>query len=274
MERKREAFEEDGIRVAALSYDSVEILKHFRDRRDIGFPMLSDPDSVVIRKFGVLNDSIAETHQFFGIPHPGQYLVDENGVVRAKFFEQSFRDRFTTGLIMVRQLGADLGAPRTEIETDHLLVSAWASDEVVVGGNRVALVLDIDLIDKMHVYAPEVEGYIPIKWELEEVTGLTTYAPTYPQSQMLHLPAIEETVPVYEGSIRLVADIKIGQKKEIEHLLNDFGELIVRGNLRYQACDDTICYIPQDIPLEWTFQLDDIDRTRVPETLRRNPPRP
>ncbi len=274
MERKREAFEQDGIHVAALSYDSVEILRHFRSRRGIGFTMLSDPDSAVIRKFGILNDSIAETHPFFGIPHPGQYLVDENGVVQAKYFEQSYRDRFTTGLIMVRQLGADLGALRTETETDHLTVSSWASDQILIGGNRVALVLDIDFKEKMHVYAPGVEGYIPVNWELEEVAGLTTYAPTYPQSEMLHLPAIEETVPVYEGSVRFLAEVKIGQKKQVEHLLDEFGELTVRGKLRYQACDDTICYLPQEIPLEWTFALDDIDRTRVPEELRRNRPNP
>ncbi len=274
MERKREAFEADGIHVATLSYDSVEVLRHFSKRRGIGFTMLSDPDSTVIRKFGILNDSIPETHPFFGIPHPGQYLVDESGVVQAKFFEQSYRDRFTTGLIMVRQLGVDLGAPRTEIETDHLTVSSWAGDQVLIGGNRVALVLDIDLKDKMHVYAPEVEGYIPIDWTIEEAAGLTSYAPTYPQSETLHLPAIDEKVPVYQGSVRLITDIKIGQKKQLGHLMNELGELTVRGRLRYQACDDKICYLPQEIPLEWTFGLDDTDRTRVPEELRRNPPGP
>ena len=263
--------EQDGIQVAALSYDSEEVLRHFRNRRGIGFTMLSDPDSRVIRALGLLNESIPETHQFFGIPYPGQFLIDAQGVVQAKFFEPGYRDRFTTGLILVRHLGADLGSPRIETETDHLLVSSWASDQVLVGGNRAALVLDIDFKDKMHVYAPEVQGYIPIDWEIEDVAGVTSYEPTYPPSEMLHLPAIEETVPVYQGSVRLLADIKIGQRKQVEHLLNESGELTVRGRLRYQACDDKICYLPQEIPLEWIFALDEIDRARVPEALRKNP---
>ena len=69
--------------------------------------------------------------------------------------------------------------------------------------------------------------------------------------------------------MRLLADIKIGQREQVEHLLDDLGELTVRGRLRYQACDDKICYLPQEISLEWTFMLDDLDRTRVPSGLRR-----
>ena len=126
-----------------------------------------------------------------------------------------------------------------------------------------------DSKDKMHVYAPDVKNYIPIDWRLEEVEGISTYTPVYPQSDLLHLPAIEETVPVYEDSVRLLTDIKIGQREQVRHLLDDLGELTVRGRLRYQACDDKICYLPQEIPLEWTFVLDDLDRTRVPSVLRR-----
>jgi peroxiredoxin len=41
--------------VAAISYDSAEILKSFGDRRKIDFPMLADPDSQTIRAYDVLN---------------------------------------------------------------------------------------------------------------------------------------------------------------------------------------------------------------------------
>ena len=269
LERKRKSFEQNSINVTALSYDSVEVLKHFSKRRGIGFTLLSDPDSVLIRKLGILNRLTPRRHAFFGVPYPGQHLISEKGVIKEKFFEQNYRDRFTTDLVMVRQLGSDLGARHTEIEMDHLKVSLWASDEVLVGGNRITLVLDINIKDGMHVYAPEVEGYIPIEWELEKVAGVSNYTTIYPQPEMLYLPVIEEIVPAYQDSVRLLTDIKIGQKKQLEHLLNDMGELIVRGRLRYQACDDKICYLPQEIPLKWIFTLDDLDHTRVPENLRR-----
>ena len=273
MERKRTSFEEDGINIAALSFDSVEVLQHFAKRKGIGFSLLSDPDSKVIRAFGILNENISPKHQFYGIPHPGQYLIGKSGVVKAKFFEENYTQRFTAGEIAVRYLGKDLDAPRTQIETDHLALSSWASDEIVAGGQRVALVLDIDLKEGMHVYAPGIDGYIPVDWTMEEVSGLVNYSPSYPESEKLHLPAIEEIVPVYQGSVRFMTDIKLGRAKDLEHLLDEQGQLLVRGELRYQACDDKICYLPATIPLEWAFQLEAGDRTRVPEGLRRNPPK-
>lgn len=269
MERKRTSFEEDGINVAALSFDSKEVLQHFAKRAGIGFPLLSDPDSKVIRSFGILNENISPKHEFFGIPHPGQYLIGKNGVVKAKFFEDNYTERFTSGEIVVRYLGKDLDAARTQKETDHLVVSSWASDEIVAGGQRIALVLDIDLKEKMHVYAPGVDGYIAVEWKMEEASGLVNYPPSYPESENLHLPAIEETVPVYQGSVRFLTDLKLGRARDLEHLLDEQGRLLVRGELRYQACDDKMCYLPVTIPLEWSFELEPLDRTRVPEEIRR-----
>jgi hypothetical protein len=32
-----------------------------------------------------------------------------------------------------------------------------------------------------------------------------------------------------------------------------------------------MCYVPQDLPITWTFQLEGHDRERVPAELRRKP---
>ena len=268
LERKRKDLEAQGIRIAAVSYDTVAILKHFSDRSDIGYPLLSDPGSELIKKFGILNTTVPEDHRLYGIPNPGEYLVKPDRMVQAKFFEEKYQDRFTGGHTLVRELGVDTGGPRTEVETDHLTVTAWASDQTLRGGNRFALALDVDLKDKMHVYAPSVEDYIPIAWSIEEVAGLTNYEAEYPESHDLHLPAINQTVPVYEGKFRVVRDLMVGQDKEIGHLLDDDGNLLVKGKLRYQACDDKVCFIPQTVDLEWKFKFEAHDRTRVPENLR------
>ncbi len=268
LERKRKEFEEHDVRVAAISYDTPELLRHFADRAEIGFPLLSDPESAIIRRFGVLNEDVPSGHQFFGIPHPVELLLGPDRTVREKFHEASYRDRFTAGRVLVRQLGDESGSARATERTAHLKVTSWASDATVRGGNRFALVLDIDLNDKMHVYAPSVDGYIPIDWRMDDAEGLTNYAVEYPEARMLHLPAIDETVPVYEGSVRLVRDVMVGQSGEIGSLLRD-GKLTVRGTLRYQACDDRMCYLPTTVPLEWNIEFEEHDRTRVPETLRR-----
>ncbi len=269
LERQRRQFESKGIRLAALTPDSVDILRNFAGRAEIQYPLLSDPDSTIIRAFDVLNDTIPVTHQFYGIPNPVEFLIDEKGVVTAKYFEEKYTDRFTAGNILVRSLGGDSGAPKTEKKTNHLTLRTWASDDLVRGNNRVALVLEIDLPRKMHVYTPEVKGYIPIEWTMKEPKGLTIFAAEFPPSKLLHLPAIDEIVPVYEGKVRILRDVLLGKPDEVAPLLNAEGKLVLSGTFRYQACDDKVCYVPETVPVEWTFQWEAHDRTRVPEELQK-----
>ena len=57
--------------VAGVSYDPVAVLADFSARRGITFPLLSDPGSSTIKKYGILNTTVPETNkQAFGIPFP------------------------------------------------------------------------------------------------------------------------------------------------------------------------------------------------------------
>ena len=67
--------EKNGVRIAAVSYDSQEILKGFAEKHGIGYPLLSDQDSAVIRRFGIFNVNIAPGLRAHGVPHPVNYLV-------------------------------------------------------------------------------------------------------------------------------------------------------------------------------------------------------
>ncbi len=70
-------FDEAGIEVYALSYDETDALKDFADAHNITYTLLSDPDSQVIRSFGILNTLIDPTdHPWYGIPYPGTYVLN------------------------------------------------------------------------------------------------------------------------------------------------------------------------------------------------------
>jgi len=47
--------------------------------------------------------------------------------------------------------------------------------------------------------------------------------------------------------------------------------MVLEGSLRYQACDDHECYIPETVPLKWTFSFEPLDRERVPAEIQRKP---
>jgi hypothetical protein len=124
----------------------------------------------------------------------------------------------------------------------------------------------------MHVYAPGVEGYIPIDWRLGDGgPAAKRHVFNYPPSETLRLAAINETVPVYRGRIRIVREITFGQEAALKPLVSASGDLVVKGSFRYQACDDRKCYVPQDVPLEWRFKYEGLDRQRAPSQFQREP---
>jgi len=256
--------------VASISYDSVAVLKSFADRGGIHFPMLADPESKIIRAFGILNESVPKDNFVYGVPHPGTYILDENGVLRAKYFEDDFRERFTAANILWRQFGDRAGPTQATAETPQLRLSVIASDAEARPGTRVALALEIELKPGMHVYAPGVEGgYIPVEWSMAETKGCRTHEVTWPPSRKLHLEAIHETVPVFEGKLRLTRDLTIGQQKDLSPLMSGDRKLAVEGTFRYQACDAKECFPPQKIPLRWSFHVTPLDAKRAPAELQR-----
>ena len=269
LEQNLERIKKQGLGLAAISYDSVEILKNFADRRHITFPLLSDPDSKIIRAFGILNETVKPGTPQFGIPNPGTYVVNTKGTVVAKYFVDTIRERVSASDILVQQFGAVADAAGGSVETDHLRLTTTASMGVARPGHHIVLSLDLDLKPNMHVYAPGVQGYIPIDWKLEEGPAAKALPFEYPASRMLHLKAIGETVPVYRGRVRITREIIFGQEDAVKPLVTFAGDLVLKGSFRYQACDNRKCYLPETVPLEWRFHFEGLDRERAPVSLQR-----
>jgi hypothetical protein len=268
LQQQAEGFGKKGLAVASLSYDSAAILKDFAERKKIAYPMLSDPESKVIKAFGILNTNMEPGTMAYGVPFPGMYIIDARGVVKAKYFEDDHRERFTTADVLTREFGGE-GAARTTVETPHLKLTWSASDAGMMPGARTALILDLELKKRMHVYAPGVQGgYIAIDWKISESKGWMAQLAVYPPSKMLHLKVIKETVPVYEGRVRLLRDLTIGQQAALGPLLGPDRNLTVEGSFHYQACDAKECYQPKTIPLKWTFHIDPLDSQRAPAALQ------
>lgn len=89
----QEQFEDLGIHVAGMTYDSVVDLKTFHDKVVLGYPLLQDEAAAHATALGILNEEYPEGHRAFGIPHPGVLLLDANGVVRGKFAIAGYKER-------------------------------------------------------------------------------------------------------------------------------------------------------------------------------------
>ena len=85
LQRDLEEIEATGTQVVGVSYDSVEILKAFSDSAGITFQLLSDPDSTIIEAYGIYHKD--------GYPHPGTYLIGQDGTVLAELFFEGYKKR-------------------------------------------------------------------------------------------------------------------------------------------------------------------------------------
>ena len=254
--------------MAAISYDNVAVLKHFADRKGIGYPLLSDPESKIIREFGILNESTPKTSFAYGIPHPVVYVLDAAGVVQARYFEQDYRQRFTAADILVRRFDVAPKAAAGEAPAKHLTVRTSAGSAAVRGGHRIALMAELDIKSGFHAYAPGQQDYIAVDWKFEPSDGWMAHDVTYPPGKKVRLEGLNETALVYEGKVRLMRDLTIGAANKVKPLLKE-GMLVVPATLRYQACDDRQCFPPETVALEWRLRFEDHDSQRAPAELRR-----
>ena len=88
LEEWRDKFEGVGVKIAAMTYDSIEILKGFHDSEGLGFPLLGDEDARHVNALGIPDRNLGE-----GIPLPGIFWLAPDGRINAKFAVPGYRTR-------------------------------------------------------------------------------------------------------------------------------------------------------------------------------------
>lgn len=254
------------MRLYAISYDDAEVLAEFSEKQSIPYPLLSDIDSAVIRRFGILNDSIEPGDALlYGIPYPGTYVCDEDGVVVAKFFHDSYKKRDSAEVLVDAALGRvviDEAAPQASGGDESIGIKA----AVQGGGGSIRqgiirhAVLRFELSAGLHLYGePVPEGMIPLSVEVSGPPGLVVEAPIFPPTQPLHLEQMDVTLPVWEGSFDVqVPFYAVGElASETRPLDQESAQLEI--SVRYQACDDQTCLLPKTERFTLELPLDVID---------------
>ena len=251
-----------GMGLAAISYDPVPVLADFSARRVITFPLLSDPGSETIKRYGLLNTTIDPKNTLYGYPFPGTFIVDRQGVVTSRVFEEAYQERDTVSSILVR-LGHQVGVHATKIAGAHVTISSYATDEVAAQGTHFSLVLDVTPGPHVHLYAPGASSYKPVTITVQPQPGLVFKALRYPKSEDYFFKPLKEHVPVYQHPFRIVQDVTLDPSREGTAALKDVKSLTITGRFDYQACDDKVCFTPQSMPLAWTIGVKPLDRERA-----------
>jgi hypothetical protein len=242
--------EKNGIRIAAVSYDSQEILKGFADKNAIGFPLLSDRNSAVIRRFGIFNTNISPELRAHGVPHPVDYLVAPDGVVIRKYFVPNYQHRVTGSSVVLREFGVvDDDAAVTILQSGALTVEIGLSAAKAFAGQEIGFSAKFRLEPGWHIYgAPLPPAYTATSIIFDD-PKVIRQSFVLPQAQPLEIPVLAETLPAYSGSFQVVGSLLL--KFPIES-----GKTVLSGQLNFQQCTDTLCDPPQSIPFELPLTIE------------------
>lgn len=138
--------------------------------------------------------------------------------------------------------------PAPAIETKHLSIDTSASAATVAPGGKLTLYVDVTPKPKMHVYAPPQELYLPVALTLDPPAAVTAAAPAFPPGEHFFFAPLKEDQLVYMKPFRIGDDVTVAPSAKP-------GPVTIKASLRYQACDDEVCYIPQTVPLRWTVTI-------------------
>jgi DsbC/DsbD-like thiol-disulfide interchange protein len=142
---------------------------------------------------------------------------------------------------------ASAGAPT---ETRHLTITTSSTPAAAKAGQRVVLNVDVALKPKMHVYSPDQpkdQDYMPIVLTITAADGFRLEKPRYPASEKFFFAPLKETQHVYSKPFRITQPIVLTGD-------GASAPLTITGTVRYQACDDAICYVPQTVAVKWEIK--------------------
>lgn len=127
-----------------------------------------------------------------------------------------------------------------KLVTPHL--DAMASGPLRVGADgRGTLTVVVTPRARMHVYAADVDGYVPFTVKIAAPAG-TAGRITYPKAETYVFPPTGETSRVYMKPFEVTHAITLAA--EVRKALDEGRRVNGVASLRYQACDDTVCYRP------------------------------
>lgn len=245
LQQNLEAFTAAGIRVFAVSYDSVAVLQRFAEEFGITYPLLSDEGSAVIRQYGILNTLIRPDEDVYGIPFPGFYAVDSDGVVAEKRFYRQYRVRPSAQSVLSEVFGGNFdieGDPHAEAAGGGARLTVVLAADRIVYTQRVPLYVRLDLDPGLHVYrAPVPEGFIATEVTVTGPEGLTVLPAEYPPTRSFHVEGVSEEFAVMDGPLQIAVPLMLN--------VADLEVVPIDVTVRYQACDERQCFIPQTVNL-------------------------
>lgn len=248
-QKKINEFKAKGLSVIGISFDPVDVLKSFSDKNNITYPLLSDAWSKVIRRYGIVLTGIPLDNKWYGVPHPGIYIIDKDLVVVKKHFEKSPDERATVENVLVTYLNKEIKTNRRRFSTSYLEGSIAISDTAALSSQVLAIIVKMSVKDGFHLYGEPIPvGYYPLKIQLESNPNFSLEPWQYPKTKEIVLETINETFTILPNDFELRSKIKVGKRPKS-------GLHVIDIKISFQACDSKMCMIPKKLVFQFPLEI-------------------
>jgi len=200
----------------------------------------------------VLNTIVQpEEAPFYGIPFPGFFLLNEDGVIVDKLFNRHLAHREGIEAILdsfAGRIAPGDNEPTASIEeNDGIRVSAFlrGGGGVLRVGPQRRLVVRIEIPEGLHIYDdPVPTGMISTTITIDGPDGFRHEPAKKPPTYAFELPGVDEPLQVWDGTADFVFPVYAASTlgREVEDGVASIG---VEITIRYQACDEAQCFIPR-----------------------------
>ena len=128
-------------------------------------------------------------------------------------------------------------------------VTPFVESEAASGGTT-RLALSVSLPEKLHVQSdrPRDPSLIPTVLTVETPAGVRVTNLVYPEPSDFTLEGETEPLAVFDNEFVVGAELQLDVSVPA-------GNLKIPGRLRYQACDDKVCFQPRTERFEWEVRV-------------------
>lgn len=117
-------------------------------------------------------------------------------------------------------------------------------------GQTLRVALKVTLPETLHVQSdrPRDPSLIPTVLSLDLPDGFSLTSLVYPESFELKQEGLDQPLVVFGHEFVTGAHLAI--RDDVAP-----GTFVIPGRLRYQACDDKVCYAPKRVPVSFTLAV-------------------
>lgn len=137
-----------------------------------------------------------------------------------------------------------------QVQKPRLELVASVTPASVAAGARAKATLKVRMPTSVHVQSdkPKDPSLIPTLLTINPPAGVTVERIVYPVPSTLNQEG--RSTPLSVFGPELVIDVQLAIASTVSA-----GEMRVPGQLRYQACDERVCFPPARAPVEWVLTV-------------------